>query len=250
MKTYLVFRLYGPMASWGQAAVGGDRLTGSYPTRSAILGLVGAALGIRRDDEQALRTLQDSISVAVKQTVSGSLMRDYHTAQVPSHSNKVVHRSRKSELAEDKLNTVLSSRDYRCDGLWVVAISLTQNTDYSLEQLQAALLKPVFNLSLGRKSCPLALPLQPIMTETITLKSALDSKFPPLTQSVDGDKRWLGGNNWVTYFWEGEKDDLISQHSGVLTTHPWDEPVHRGRWQFQQRTLHQLSIEESFNVSV
>ena len=38
MKDYLVFRLYGPMASWGQAAVGGDRPTDIQPSRSAVLG--------------------------------------------------------------------------------------------------------------------------------------------------------------------------------------------------------------------
>ena len=54
MKDYLVFRLYGPLASWGQAAVGGDRPTGLQPTRSAILGLLGAALGIKRDNNQDL----------------------------------------------------------------------------------------------------------------------------------------------------------------------------------------------------
>lgn len=250
MKTYLVFRLYGPLASWGQAAVGGDRPTSLQPTRSAILGLLGAALGIKRDDETALSALQDSVSIAVKQSVQGTLIRDYHTAQVPSHSNKVVHRSRRSELAEDKLNTILSSRDYLCDGLWVVAVSITEKACHTLDQLQAALLKPVFTLNLGRKSCPLALPMQPKLTVPMSLKSALDSDFPALTRSSEDDKRWLGGNEWVTYFWEGDKDELIPASTGVLTTHPWDEPVHRQRWQFKQRTLHQLSIEEPVYVPV
>ena len=39
MAQYLVFRLYGPLASWGLPAVGGDRQTGLAPSRSAILGL-------------------------------------------------------------------------------------------------------------------------------------------------------------------------------------------------------------------
>lgn len=250
MKAYLVFRLYGPLASWGQAAVGGDRPTCLQPTRSAILGLLGAGLGIKRDDETDLRALQDSVAIAVKQIVPGSLMRDYHTTQVPSHSNKVVHRSRKSELAETKLNTILSSRDYRCDGLWVVAVSLTEAASVTLDQLQAALLKPVFALSLGRKSCPLALPMHPNLLQPTSLKSALDSDFPALTHSNDSDKRWLGANAWVTYFWEGDKNDLMPASSSVLTTHPWDEPIHRERWQFKQRTMHQLSMEELAHVPV
>ena len=47
----LVFRLYGPMASWGEIAVGENRHTANYPSKSALLGLLGAALGIERDDE-------------------------------------------------------------------------------------------------------------------------------------------------------------------------------------------------------
>ncbi|MBV7264277.1 type I-E CRISPR-associated protein Cas5/CasD [Photobacterium sp. 2_MG-2023] len=242
MKNYLVFRLYGPLASWGQAAVGGDRPTGIQPTRSAILGLLGAALGIRREDEAGLKALQYSVEVAVKQTTPSTLMRDYHTAQVPSQSNKVVHRSRKSELSEDKLNTVLSSRDYRCDGLWIVAVSLTDKASISLVQLQAALLKPVFTLCLGRKSCPPALPLMPKVIENRSLKDALDTSFPALTRSEKEDAFWLGHTGRVTYFWEGDKHAIEDKR--VLTVHPWDEPVHRQRWQFRQRAMYQLSVSE------
>ena len=116
MKDYLVFRLYGPMASWGLPAVGGDRPTGLFPGRAALSGLLGAALGIRRDESARLDALHTSISLAVKQVTPTSLLRDYQTAQVPSKKKGLSHLSRKSELSEPKLNTILSSRDYRCDG--------------------------------------------------------------------------------------------------------------------------------------
>jgi CRISPR system Cascade subunit CasD len=248
MQEYLVFRLYGPMASWGQAAVGADRPTGVQPTRSAILGLLGAALGIKRENEVALQVLQQSVLIAIKQCVPSSLMRDYHTTQVPSHSKKVVHRSRKSELSEDKLNTILSSRDYRCDGMWTIALLATKQAEISLETLKNALLKPVFVLSLGRRSCPLAAPVNPKLITQAKLIDALDNEFPPITHSAKEDNMWLGSNGWVTYFWEGDKNEIV--HSSILTTHPWDEPVNRQRWQFKQRAMHQLSIEEKPNVSV
>ncbi|WDE04936.1 type I-E CRISPR-associated protein Cas5/CasD [Thalassomonas viridans] len=250
MKAYLVFRLYGPLASWGQAAVGGDRPTGMLPTRSAILGLLGAALGIRRDDDAALQALQQSVQLAIKQTVPGVLLRDYHTTQVPGQNKKVRHRTRKSELSEDKqkLNTILSGRDYRCDGLWIVAISLTDKASVSLAQLQAALLTPAFPLCLGRKSCPLALPVMPKVLEPGNLKAALDTEFPPLSRSEKQDRFLLGANNWVTYYWEGDEQALGEQE--VMTTHPWDEPVSRTRWQFKQGTRYQVSLREKAHVSV
>ncbi|OCQ53813.1 CRISPR system Cascade subunit CasD [Photorhabdus australis subsp. thailandensis] len=248
MKAYLVFRLYGPMASWGQPAVGGERPTGLYPSRSAILGLLGAALGIRRDNESELAKLQKSVLIAIKQTIPGFFMRDYHTTQVPTHDNHVTHCSRKSELSADKLNTILSNRDYCCDGIWIVAISLTKHASFTLEQLRDALFKPVFVLYLGRKSCPPALPLCPKLIESSTLKAALDTPFPPLTHSDKEDKSWLGANGFVTYFWEGDKDEMIARN--ILINHPWDEPINRGRWQFRQRIMYQLSVEEGVDVSV
>ncbi len=248
MKAYLVFRLYGPMASWGQPAVGGERPTGLYPGRSAILGLLGAALGIRRDNESELAKLQKSVLIAIKQIVPSSLIRDYHTTQVPTHENNLFHQSRKSELSSDKLNTILSNRDYRCDGIWIVAIALTKCASFTLEQLRDALLKPVFVLHLGRKSCPPALPLCPKLTGRTILKAALDISFPPLIHSDEEDKLWLGANGLVTYFWEGKGDEIIS--SNILISHPWDEPINRGRWQFRQRTMYQLSVEEGVNVFV
>lgn len=242
MKEYLVFRLYGPMASWGVPAVGGDRATAIAPTRSALLGLLGAALGITRDNEAKLEALQQSVSFGVKQCVPSSILRDYHTAQVPSEKRGVFHLTRKSELSEAKLNTVLSSRDYRCDGVWIIAVWLRAKSQVTLSAIKDALEKPAFPLYLGRKSCPLGLPLSPKTFETVTLQQALDTDFPPVV-SEQSDKYWFGANGFVTYFWEGaatEFDDELTQ-----SYQPWDEPVHRGRWQFKQRTMHQLTLREA-----
>ncbi|PAP57596.1 type I-E CRISPR-associated protein Cas5/CasD, partial [Salmonella enterica subsp. enterica serovar Braenderup] len=51
MSQYLVFQLHGPMASWGVDAPGEVRHSQAQPSRSALLGLLAAALGIRRDEE-------------------------------------------------------------------------------------------------------------------------------------------------------------------------------------------------------
>ncbi len=244
MKEYLIFRIHGPMASWGQAAVGGDRPTGMQPTRSAMIGLLAAAMGIKRDDEDALQALQLSIEIAVKALVPSSLMRDYHTSQVPPQAKNVIHRSRKSELSEQKqkLKTILSSRDYRCDGLWVVGVSLRKGSNLSLINIRDALLRPKFTLYLGRKSCVLALPLQPTIRQRESIKSALDHEFPSITRSDKEDAMWLGANGSVTYFWEGAVTEFDSE--AVMTTQPWDEPVNRSRWQFRQRFQHQLTVTE------
>ncbi len=88
-------------------------------------------------------------------------MRDYHTVQVPASQSKVTYRTRRDELNAPRkvINTILSSRDYRCDGLWTVAVWLTPQAELTLEEMEQALKTPHFPLYLGRKACPPAAPL-------------------------------------------------------------------------------------------
>lgn len=232
---YLVFRLYAPMASWGEAAVGGTRPTATYPGRGAILGLLGSALGIRRDDDAAQRRLAHSVNIAVKQRSPGVLLRDYHTAQVLPNRRGRKFRTRRDELAgtNRELNTILSSRDYRCDGLWTVALWLTQQASQSLDKIADALRQPHFHLYLGRKSCPLAAPLSPVCIEAKTLRGALDYEFEAL---VKQEGRVLGLDNEVSYCWEGAPETLDGLADGVESSEVWDEPLNRRRWQFGKRT--------------
>ncbi|HDA9437335.1 type I-E CRISPR-associated protein Cas5/CasD [Proteus mirabilis] len=241
MAQYLVFRLYGPLASWGLPAVGGDRQTGITPSRSAILGLLSASLGINRKDESKLLQLQQSVLVATKQLVPSMLLRDFHTAQVPSKRKNITHPTRRSELAEKDQNTILSSRDYRCDAIWIIAIKLTGHSQYTLEQLKNALLKPVYILSLGRKSCPLSLPMMPKIVEVEQLKEALDTQFPYITTSDKADSYWFHSDGWVTYFWEGNYQDIKGEN--IMTLYPWDDPINRQHWQFRQRKMYQMSVK-------
>ena len=57
MQEFLIFRLYGSMASWGDIAVGEFRPTFDHPSKSAVIGLIAAAMGIRRDEEERQREL-------------------------------------------------------------------------------------------------------------------------------------------------------------------------------------------------
>ncbi|MCP1312787.1 MULTISPECIES: type I-E CRISPR-associated protein Cas5/CasD [unclassified Halomonas] len=251
MPHHLVFRLYAPMASWGEAAVGETRPTATYPGRSAILGLIGAALGIRRDDDEGQRQLREGLQVAVKQRSPGLLMRDYHTVQVPPSQSKVTHRSRREELSVPKasLNTILSSRDYRCDGLWSVAVRVTAKACWTLAELKSALEKPRFPLYLGRKACPLAAPLVPTLVEADHWRQALDHCFESALDPTTPTRLALVGNekkdkdllrlpDEVLYAWEGEADALDGDATSSESSEAWDEPLHRRRWQFGPRLEH------------
>jgi len=229
MKKYLIFRLYGPMASWGKIAIGESRHSDAYPSKSAIMGLVAAALGIRRTEDAMLQQLVNSCGFGVKVVSTGTFLQDYHTTQVPPAQRNVRHYTRYEELKSSRLGTILSTREYRCDALSIAALwSLTDNMPFSLEQIAEALKYPKFTLYLGRKSCPLSLPVQAFVEQKEDLKSALDSKFEPF------EHEYLIPKTTLQYCWD-EMDE-----SGMGTGHQQiqrhDMFTSRKRWQFESRT--------------
>ena len=174
---YLVFQLWAPLSAWGETAVGEFRPTANYPSESALLGLLAAALGIRREEENAHAALRRGYGFAIGVLCSGRLLRDYHTAQVPgrvSLKNRP-HNSRRDELdlPKDELNTILSTRDYRQDASSLVAVQMRDGAPYTLSDVAEALAKPRFTLYLGRKACPLALPLNPQIIAAENVLTAL-----------------------------------------------------------------------------
>lgn len=230
---FLIFRLYGPMASWGTTAVGGVRPTETLPTRSAILGLLGAALGIQRQDQSGLEKLGRGTRLAVKAESEGRLLRDYHTVQVPASERKAVWPHRKAELENSRsINTILSTRDYRADGYWVVALSLGCKASILLDDLEAALKCPVYPLYLGRKSCPLAAPLDPRIVECKNAFEALSHTNSALAAKPGADKRLYADR--IAFEWEG--DDMGFPADEIFET--WDQPESREKWQFSQRKVH------------
>ncbi|GHD52609.1 CRISPR-associated protein, Cas5e family [Marinobacter persicus] len=235
----LVFQLYGPLASWGAPAVGESRPSSDHPGRSALLGLLAAALGIERDDAPNQQALANSVRFSVKQLAPGNVIRDFHTVQVPKRNKKAQYATRKEEIGftSDRLNTIISRREYRCDGFWRVGVALSDASDWSLAELQTALQKPKFTLYLGRKSCPLAVPLLPKVVQADGIRQALDTDFPALHER---QRQLLDLGDVVDFYWEGEGGDIEPQD----TRYPEDEVVSRSRWQFRGRREHHARIKE------
>ncbi len=59
MPRYLTFALVAPLASFGGIAVGERRSGWDRPARSAVLGLIGACLGLEREDDAAKTALAE-----------------------------------------------------------------------------------------------------------------------------------------------------------------------------------------------
>jgi len=261
-QEYLVFRLYGPMCSWGDIAVGEVRPSTVHPSKSAILGLVAAALGLKRPDTAHDETERTALEVAhsahaqgygfaVRVDAPGVPLVDYHTTQVPSSGtgrNRRQFATRRDELTavpRPDLNTILSRRDYRLDALYTIALWERPGAPRPLAELAARLHEPVFTLYLGRKSCPLALPLAAQVVTADNIQHAMDNAQLPLPE--DFALQPAQQNAGSELYWDEDGDPgLDVQHTFTRR----DAVYSRRRWQFMPRSEHHAALpaQESNDV--
>jgi CRISPR system Cascade subunit CasD len=243
---HLVFQLQAPLSSWGGPAVGEFRGTGEVPTQSAVVGLLGAALGLDRGDEAAHAALQDGYGMAMALLSPGSLLRDYHTAQVPPRSalKGRPHATRRHELQVPKhdLGTILSTRDYRQNAASLVALQPRPGTPHAPSALAEALRKPKFTLYLGRKSCAPAAPLWPQVIEAESAWLA----FQQYTQQFESTRQAAARAQRVATVLEPLPpicrlvfDDHVTAGLACdLTVLRKDRLIRRRGWQFGDRNEH------------
>ena len=231
MRAHLVFALYGPIAAFGGVAVGERRGGEARPARSALLGLLAAAMGIERDEADRHAAMEHGYGVAVRVDAPGITFTDYHTAQVPPARQKQRHATRRDELDAKPLETILSRRDYRTDALFSVALWERDAAPIPLGELAAALQRPRFVLSIGRKSCPLGLPLAPVVVEATDALAAIEARPVPVPEQR------------VRQHLRAQPSVLASDPGGMpaeiasrWTETRRDSIVSRDRWQFGLRT--------------
>jgi len=254
MRDYLVFQLYGPFVSWGDIAVGEERPSALVPTKSAVLGILAAAKGVKRPDrlqddkERKVCEIQhvqmsQGYGIAVKTDAAGMPLFDYHTIQVPSSGsgrNKKTFYTRRDELCwEEKslLNTILSRREYRQDAYYTVAVWARPQAPFSLNELCRKLLEPEYMLYLGRKACPPALPLNPIVVSASSIEKALDQEVLPEEIKDNFDGLWQD-RSIITWDMDAE-----TQMQPMQTVERRDGILSRLRWQFSVRSEHQKIIQ-------
>ena len=131
----LLLRLAAPLQAWGTDSKFEVRRTNREPSKSGVIGLLAAALGLRRDaDLSKLSALRFGVRV----DRNGEVIKDFH-------------------MAKAEKTSYLTYRYYLSDAIFLVGL---ESEDRSfLEQIERALRNPCFPLFLGRRSCPPTLPL-------------------------------------------------------------------------------------------
>jgi len=129
MKT-LTIKLTAPLQSYGNEATFERRTTNDYPTKSAVIGMVAAALGYRRVDERIVHLNELHFAVRVDQI--GRNLTDFQTVEWKKDTRKITY------------------RDYIQDAIFVVALGSEDET--LIDKVKFALKHPKFQLFLGRRS--------------------------------------------------------------------------------------------------
>ena len=147
----LLLRLEGPLQSWGdQESKFVVRRTGDAPTKSGVMGLLCAALGVPRAQARQELVGLNGLRMGVRIDRPGTRWWDYHT----------VGAGMKMRIAKAQEKTkpgaMVTRREYLCDASFLVAL---QGDGGLIPRLRAALLSPVWPLYLGRRSCPPTVPL-------------------------------------------------------------------------------------------
>ncbi|OGP23548.1 MAG: type I-E CRISPR-associated protein Cas5/CasD [Deltaproteobacteria bacterium GWC2_56_8] len=139
----LLLRLVGPMQSWGNTSRFDQRDTGKEPSKSGVIGLMAAALGIDRENWTDLEPLT-RLSMGVRHDRPGVPMKDYQTAGCAATDTVI-----KADGTQSK-DGVVSNRFYLADAAFLVGLESEKRS--LLERIHAALRDPAWPLALGRKS--------------------------------------------------------------------------------------------------
>lgn len=138
MKTVTI-KLTAPLQSYGDEANFDRRTSYDYPSKSAIIGLVAAALGYSRRDSRIERLNQLAYAVRVDQPAKP--MTDFQIVEWKRSRRKLTY------------------RDYLQDAVFMVALG--GEDDAFIDQIDWAIRHPHFQLALGRRA---NVPAGPIIT--------------------------------------------------------------------------------------
>lgn len=230
MSDTLAFLIDAPLQSWGASSKFQRRETESWPTKSALVGVLAAALGIDKHapDESARVASLGALCFSVfrwPKPVPVTRFTDFHTiggGYDKSDPFEKLQIPRKADGSSP--NTVITRRTYLTDARF---IALFQGDRSTLERAAAALLDPVWGVWFGRKTCIPAEPLSPVIAASP--REALAA----LLQKLGNDPAELPALEGMTEspgdgrFYQADQPVAFGQHHGAIPAAYLSRPVRR-----------------------
>lgn len=178
-KATLLLRLAGPLQSWGISSRYASRDTGAEPSKSGVIGILAAALGLPRETDLSAVRIAGSgpfdltrLRMGVRVDCEGVPGYDFQTAggggddpgiaMAKDTPKSVARRQRdfQSGRTTGKAAISISNRYFLHDAVFLVGLECD---DIEVQrELDLAVRRPVFPIGLGRRSyvpsCPVGLP--------------------------------------------------------------------------------------------
>ena len=146
---YLALLLDAPLQSWGFASQFQRRTTGLHPTKSGVIGMICAAMGVVKGSDTEQEILPQL--AALKMT---SIVVARHVVRRTEDFHTVLNTRRASGKMND--DPVVTRRQYLLDACFGIIFN---GDRVLLERTANGLQDPVWGVWLGRKSCIPARPL-------------------------------------------------------------------------------------------
>ena len=160
--------LQAPLQSWGVRSRWDSRDTASSPTKSAIIGIFGSALGYPRGDVR-LAELSEALHIAVRTDRQGTICSDFHTVQAPE-GQKIMNAQ-----GSPRCENIVTRRQYLQDARFTAIVWGSEKTINACEK---ALRNPMWAVYLGRKSCVPSIPLIPEIIYSDNIIDAITDEAP------------------------------------------------------------------------
>jgi CRISPR system Cascade subunit CasD len=176
-SSWLALLFDGPLQSWGFSSRFTRRTTALHPTKSGVVGLLAAALGI---DKHGANEIEKLAPLAGLNCITASLPKERHGTEIPVRRLLDYHTvgggydprrdrmkiPRKASGASP--DTSLSERHYLLDARFGV---LLEGGEELIREIACALENPCWGIWLGRKNC---IPSTPVF---VTLESTREAAF-------------------------------------------------------------------------
>ncbi len=234
MSDTLAFLIDAPLQSWGASSKFQRRETESWPTKSALVGVLAAALGIDKhapDEAEKLAQFaaltfsvlrwpkkHPSLRLSDFQTIGGG-----YNKENPAEKFFIPITAEGKWKASEK-QTVVTNRTYLTDARF---IALFQGDRATLELAAAALLDPVWGVWFGRKTCIPAEPLSPVVAASSReALAALLQKLgnePAEISTLEGMTESPGEGR----FYQADQPVAFGQHHGAIPVAYHSRPIRR-----------------------
>lgn len=147
MADLIMLRLEGLFQSWGELAKWDYRNSASMPTKSAVVGMIAAAMGLERGSPE-IAALCEQMRLGIRSERASNLLTDYHTVQGMPHILNAAGKKRG--------DTIVSQRQYLQEASFLVVIDVS---DEWRKKIADAFADPKWTVYLGRKNCVPTRPL-------------------------------------------------------------------------------------------